>query len=93
MKFWLYCVVNSIILSKLFKKEKLNLVVLVAPEFGCRCEYVTCPLKYRSPCPVARSHLLELSQWPLARNGPVFPSLCCTDKCSFLHITAHKKKV
>lgn len=60
MKFWLYCVVNSIILSKLFKKEKLNLVVLVAPEFGGRCEYVTCPLKYRSPCPVARSHLLGL---------------------------------
>lgn len=81
MKFWLSCVVNSIILSILFK-EKSDLVVLVAPEFGCCCEYISCPLKYRPACPVAWSHLLELhvsGPWP----GTALRFLCCVVQMFF----------
>lgn len=80
MKFWLSCVVNSIV-SMLFK-EKLDLLVLVAPEFGCCCEYISCPLKYRPACPVAWSHLLEhqvSGPWP----GTALRFLCCVVQMFF----------
>lgn len=81
----------TIFLSKLFKKEKSNLVVLVAPQFECNCEYVTCQLKCSLPWPVAWSYSLELrsvafSQEQTCVSSPVLY------KCSFLHIMAHTKR-